>query len=217
MDMNPKRVVAIIGSGLLVAAAILAVVFVNAPKAKAWSGCGVSVHGGHAMGELNGGGPVGLSSTGQLAGVSALCDLAIGQSIVVGGFASAEKAFGDFDTIGINHAWDVGMRAGFLVHPAALLYGHAAFTRMDITTLGNVDGWKWGPGLEIKLPQSAWSFDMRYQISDMDVGKFAPGVDAEVRTVRFGLTYKLGGGKEVESIFAPEVSKPCDKKMANCK
>ena len=29
MDLNPKRVVAIIGSGLLVAAAILAVVFVS--------------------------------------------------------------------------------------------------------------------------------------------------------------------------------------------
>ena len=173
-----------------------------APVGNSWSGCGIQLHGGHAIGELNGGGPIGLSSTGLLAGASVLCDLQIGTSVVVGAFGGAEKAFGDFDTLGISHQWDVGMRAGFLIHPSVLLYGHAAFTRASVTGLGDIDGWKWGPGMEVKLPASAWSFDLRYQLSDMDIGSFAPGVDAEVRTVRFGLTYKLGGsGAQVGKIF----------------
>lgn len=189
----------------------------GSPSAYAWSGCGLQLHGAAAMGEVSKGGPVGESSTGYLPGVSAFCDVAIGQQLVVGAFAGAEKSFGDFETLGINHSFEVGGRAGFLLHPAVLFYGHVAWTRMDVTGLGNVDGIKWGPGIEIKLPASAWGLDFRYQIADMDLGSVAPGADAQIRSARIGLTYKFGGAKQVESIFTPEVSKPCDPKMANCK
>ena len=192
--------------GFLAIVAISTLLIAKVTPAHAWSGCGVAAHGGHGSTELGFGGPVSASVKGQLPGASALCDLAIGQSIVVGAFAGAEKAFGDLDDfLGVNHAWDVGMRAGFLIHPSVLLYGHAAWTRMDISLLGSVDGWKWGPGLEVKLPASNWSFDMRYQISDMDIGTAFPGLEMEGRTVRLGLVYKIGGGKELESAMAPVV------------
>jgi hypothetical protein len=197
---------------------ILAAAGLISDKALAWSsGCGAQLHGGAAMGELSGGGPVGLSSTGYLPGVSAFCDLAIGKFFAVGAFVGAEKAFGDFDTIGINHSYEAGMRAGVSLHPAVLLYGHAAWVRMDVDGLSHIDGIKWGPGVEIAIPESrGWSVDMRYQISDLDVGAFTPA-DAQVRTFRIGLAWKFGGGQQVESIFTPEASKPCDKKLGNCK
>ena len=193
--------------GFLAIVAISTLLIAKVTPAHAWSGCGVAVYGGHSSSDFSLGGPVSLSVKGQLPGASALCDLAIGQSIVVGAFAGAEKAFGDLDdVVGINHAWDVGMRAGFLIHPSVLLYGHAAWTRMDVSLLGSIDGWKWGPGLEVKLPASNWSVDMRYQISDMDVGTvIGPGVEMEGRTFRLGLVYKIGGGKELESAMAPVV------------
>jgi hypothetical protein len=196
---------------------ILAAASLISDKAMAWSsGCGAQLHGGAAMGELSGGGPVGLSSTGYLPGVSAFCDLAIGKFFAVGAFIGAEKAFGDFDTIGINHSYEAGMRAGVSLHPAVLLYGHAAWVRMDVDGLGHIDGIKWGPGVEIAIPESrGWSVDMRYQISDLDVGSFT-SADAQVRTFRIGLAWKFGGGQQVESIFTPEAAK-CDKKLANCK
>jgi hypothetical protein len=196
---------------------ILAAAGLISDKAMAWSsGCGAQLHGGAAMGELSGGGPVGLSSTGYLPGVSAFCDLAIGKFFAVGAFVGAEKAFGDFDTIGINHSYEAGMRAGVSLHPAVLLYGHASWVRMDVDGLGHIDGIKWGPGVEIAIPESrGWSVDMRYQISDLDVGSFT-SADAQVRTFRIGLAWKFGGGQQVESIFTPEAAK-CDKKLANCK
>jgi opacity protein-like surface antigen len=196
---------------------ILAAASLISDKAMAWSsGCGAQLHGGAAMGELSGGGPVGLSSTGYLPGVSAFCDLAIGKFFAVGAFVGAEKAFGDFDTIGINHSYEAGMRAGVSLHPAVLLYGHASWVRMDVDGLGHIDGIKWGPGVEIAIPESrGWSVDMRYQISDLDVGSFT-SADAQVRTFRIGLAWKFGGGQQVESIFTPEAAK-CDKKLANCK
>lgn len=200
----------------LIAAAMLAIVAfsMTSAKAHAWSGCGLQVHGGHAIADASAGGPLGVSSTGQLAGVSALCDLAIAKTIVVGAFVSAEKAFGDLDTLGVDRSYDVGGRAGFLLGDNVLFYGHAAWTRVEITG-GHVDGYKWGPGIEVKLPTSAWSMDARYQMSDLDTG--IAGVDVEARSFRLGLSWKFGGQKELESIFTPEVSAPCDKKLANCK
>jgi opacity protein-like surface antigen len=197
---------------------ILAAAGFASDKAHAWaSGCGVQVHGGHAIGEINGGGPVGLSSTGYLPGVSAFCDLAIGKFFAVGVFAGAEQAFGDFDKLGINHSIEAGARAGISLHPAVLAYMHAAWVRIDVDGLGGVDGMRWGPGVEIALPESkGWSVDFRYQISDMDVGNWT-GADAQVRSFRLGLAWKFGGGQQVESIFTPEASKPCDKKLGNCK
>jgi opacity protein-like surface antigen len=156
--------------------------------APSWTGCGVQVHGGHSMGQANAGGPVGLSSTGLLPGASVLCDLSIGKSVVVGAFASGEYATGDYDTLGIRWGWDAGGRAGLLVGNA-LLYGAAAFTRINVTGLGDVDGWKWGPGVEFRFPDLGWSIDMRYQISDLESP--VPGVDVEVRTLRIGLGYKF--------------------------
>lgn len=205
--------------GLMVAVAIIvAASFIVPAKAHAWSsGCGVQVHGGQSIGEINGGGPIGLSSTGYSPGASVFCDLALGKFFAVGAFVGADKAFGDFDTIGINHSYEAGMRAGVSLHPAVFLYGHAAWTRMDVDGIGNIDGIKWGPGVEIALPESnGWSIDFRYQIADMDVGSFT-SADAQIRTFRAGLAWKFGGGKQVESVFTPEVSKPCDKKLANCK
>lgn len=217
---EPKPKFGINAIAVIVALALaFVIVGAFAPRnAHAWSsGCGVQVHGGQSIGEINGGGPVGLSSTGYSPGASVFCDLALGKFFAVGAFVGADKAFGDFDTIGINHSYEAGMRGGVSLHPAVLLYGHVAWTRMDVDGIGHIDGIKWGPGVEIALPESnGWSIDFRYQIADMDVGSFT-SADAQIRTFRAGLAWKFGGGKQVESVFTPEVSKPCDKKLANCK
>jgi len=192
----------------LVAGSVAIAIAAWAAPARAWdSGCGIQVHGAHSIGELNGGGPVGASSTSLQPGASALCDLVIGKAVVVGAFVGASKPFGDFKTLGINHGLEGGMRGGFLFGSGVLLYGHAAFEQIDVNGLGKVNGWKWGPGVEFVVPNTKWSMDARYQISNMDIGKWAPGVDAEIRSFRFGLTYKFGFGQQLESAL-PEPSDP---------
>ncbi len=183
-----------------------------------WSGCGVGGQLGMTAAQLDMGGPVGLGSAGPAIGVTAFCDVRFNQ-FVTGVEASYDWNYGDLKTVGVKNDLSLGGRAGFLLNSETLLYGHLNWSQID-TDFGKFNGYKMGPGLEVKLPGTPVYLDARYSYASYDVGSIAPGVNAETHTFRFGAKLKFGPGG-FSSPFddaepAPTVT-PCDPKLASCR
>lgn len=179
---------------------------------KTWNGCGVGGNLGYASGLVDAGGPVGIGSTGPAIGVTGFCD-ARWSSFVAGLEASYDWFYGDLSSVGVNTDLTLGARAGALINSETLLYGHIGWSQID-TDFGKFDGYKFGPGVEFKLPGTPLYGDARYSYANYDTG--VTGVNAEVHTFRFGVKLKFGPGG-FEQPFAPVATPPCDAKRGNCK
>jgi hypothetical protein len=182
----------------------LALGMMTAPAA-AWTGCGVSLGASAMVGSLDFGGPIDISSSGQRADVGLSCDMRMGTSpLVIGAFARYGHFFGDLDAI-IEHQVSVGARAGVLASESALIYGHAAWTRTQVTGLDGINGLTIGPGVEVRLAGSPLYLSLEYGYGIPDVSEFT---SADVRTHEFAarLTWKFYQTKTVA--FTNEVDPP---------
>jgi opacity protein-like surface antigen len=218
-DDHRRRYGTILLSFALALGAAIAVVLAFAPRAKAWSGCGVGVAASHMNADANAGGPIGLSSSGNQASALVNCDWRFSQ-IVIGGEVSYGIVFGDLETLGAKRDLTVTGRAGVLASDRALPYLHVGWDRLELTgaPIDHLNGIKFGAGIEVKLADSPLYFDLRYSHSIYDVDKlFGPGIDVSSDTIMAALKIKFGPKYQLASLFEPEVSAPCDPKMANCK
>ena len=159
--------------------------------AKSWTGCGVGVGANWTAGLVDYPGPVNMGAESSSISGRILCDMQI-QGFVFGGFVDYGRFFGDLKTIGVEADLSVGGRAGVIMG-GALLYGHMAWTQID-TTGGKADGWKWGPGVELKLPDQPvfLSFEYRRALYEAPLGS-----PFDVAANEYGATviYKFGLGK----------------------
>jgi hypothetical protein len=154
-----------------------------------WTGCGVGVSGAGVIGQADFGAPVNISSEGQLVSVLLACDVQAGQ-MVFGGAIEHGWFFGDLNKIGLDTDLTIRGRAGFLIAPNTLLFGHAGWSRVETTGAGSIDGWKFGPGISIKLPNSSAFLDFRYDYGVWD-SPFS-GVDLTSHAAVVSLTFKFG-------------------------
>jgi hypothetical protein len=193
----------------------------SASKAKAgtsWTGCGAGVHGALIEGGASAGGPVGLSMTGQSAGVSLFCDYQM-QALVAGVFLEGDYVWGDLHKFGIDNTVTVGGRLGVLPTQNALVYALGQWTRI-LGSGDHLDSWGMGAGIEVKIPKTPASLDFRYTHLWVEKDAFGPGVDVRGDSIRLGVNFKLGPNL-VPVLFddAPESAvKGCDPKLAgSCK
>jgi hypothetical protein len=155
-----------------------------------WTGCGVGVSGAGVIGQLSVDTfPIGASSDGGLASVLLACDVQAGQ-MVFGGAVEYGWFFGDLNDIGADTDLTIRGRAGFLIAPNTLLFGHAGWSRIETTGAGSIDGWKFGPGVSIKLPNSSAFLDFRYDYGVWD-SPFG-GADLTSHAGVVSLTFKFG-------------------------
>jgi hypothetical protein len=180
--------------------------------AAAWTGCGVSLGASAMVGSLDFGAPIDISSSGQRADVGLSCDMRMGTSpLIIGAFARYGHFFGDLETIGLEHQVSLGARAGVLASESALIYGHAAWTRTQVTGLDGINGLTIGPGVEVRLAGSPLYLSLEYGYGIPDVSEFT---SADVRTHEFAarLTWKFYQTKTVaftnESDPAPRARDP---------
>lgn len=195
----------------------LAVIGLSTPSfasGKTWNGCGVGGNLGMTVGMISAGGPIGAGSTGPAIGVTGFCDVRY-SNFVAGVEASYDWFYGDLSTLGVKNDLTLGGRAGALINPEVLVYGHLGWTQID-TDFGKFNGYKIGPGIEFKLPGTPLYGDARYSYASYDAK--TPGIDAEVHTFRFGVKLKFGPGG-FDSPFADEKpAKPgCDSKRGDCR
>lgn len=120
------------------------------PKATTWSGCGMAARAGWTIASIDFS-PVTMASEGGKAGAEAFCDWQAGQYFLVGAFIRYDWAFGDLHTIGVNTDLSLGARVGMPLNKTVMPYIGAAWSRVDVEGLGNVDGWKALAGLEVRL------------------------------------------------------------------
>lgn len=120
------------------------------PKPSTWSGCGLAARAGWTIASIDFS-PVTMSSEGGKAGAEAFCDWQAGKYFLVGAFARYDWAFGDLGTIGVNTDLSLGARVGMPLNSTVMPYLGAAWSRVDVEGLGNVDGWKALAGLEVRL------------------------------------------------------------------
>lgn len=179
----------------LVAFALLVGLWVSPASADktTWNGCGVGGQLGMASGLVDFGGPVGIGSAAPAIGSTIFCDARFGQ-FVAGLEASYDWFQGDLKTVGIKNDLTLGGRAGFLVNSETLLYAHLGWSQVDTSLAGKIEGYKIGPGVELKLPNAPVYLDLRYAYASYDVSTLAPGLAAETHTFRFGAKIKFGPG-----------------------
>ena len=162
----------------------------EAPAAKrTWTGIYGGGFGGFAMGELSGPGPIGMSSSGPTAGVNAGFTIQTG-ALVFGGEIAHAWFFGDLKDVGVEREIEYTGRVGVLLNPATLLYGHVSFAQLHHKYV-DVEGWKFGPGVEIKTAAEGWSIDLRGGYAIYDVEGIMPGVDANILWGRVGLVRRF--------------------------
>lgn len=162
--------------------------------AMAQVGCGIGVSAAYMMGAVDFGAPVNIGSTGQKVGFTGNCDLKMGAA-VVGAFGSYEWMLGDMKSIGIKDEKLLGMRAGVMMHPAVLVYGHVGHSWVD-TDIGEIKGWKFGPGVEMAVPNTPLALDFRVSFGKYDDVLGVPGIQANTTEARVGLTYRFSGGAQ---------------------
>lgn len=166
----------------------------SAGGAQAWTGCGVGGHGSLINGDVDFGGPVNMGSNGYAAGLSVACDYRFGSGpMVIGAFADYSWIFGDMQSIGINGEMSGGARAGVLLNESTLAYALVAKSRLLTDLAGDVDGWAFGGGIQVKLPSSPLYVSLEYRHQMLDVADIAPGLNASTDTVRLGVLFKMGG------------------------
>ena len=167
-----------------------------APRAAAagpsWTGCGVGVHVGRANADADFGAPINIGANGTMGGVSVLCD-GNWDRFVLGLFAEYDRVWGDLHTLGVNSDITLGGRAGVLITQAALAYAHVAWSRVDAGSgLSNIDGIKIGAGIEVKIPDTPFSLDLRYTHA-MYENVANSGIDVSADEARLGLNYRFTG------------------------
>jgi hypothetical protein len=173
--------------------------------AHAWNGCGAGVHGGLTIGEIMGAGhTIYPASNGQEMGTHLVCDLQLGTgagALVIGAEGSIGWIFGDLHNlgggVGASRTYSGGGRAGVLITPSSLLYGHGEYVWTDVTGIHSFDhltGWGFGAGIEVRLPtQTPLFLDARYTHTAYDDPSGFTGANLESNAVRVGLTWKFQG------------------------
>ena len=162
----------------------------QASTSSPWSGCWIGAGIGMMNGMVSGGGPIGLAADGHKASGHGGCRIQAG-ALVGGVEASYGHMFGDLDTIGIDRELAVTGTLGVAVLSRAQLYGHVTWAQLD-TPAGDIDGWKFGPGVAIQMPNSPLEIDFRYSYGVWDVGSIAPGLDANSHEFMALVKYRFG-------------------------
>lgn len=157
------------------------------PKASGWTGCHVGAFGS----QVSGPSILGIGTTGQLAGVAVGCDVKL-EKFVVGTEVSYAKAFGDMSSVsimggGIDTDLTVMGRIGYLVTPSLLPYAHADWVRLSGGG-DHVDGYKYGVGLEFKLPERPVALDLRYSHGILNTDT---PVDITTDEIRLGVKFRF--------------------------
>lgn len=162
------------------------------PIARSWSGCGIGGFVGHAEASLDSPSPVTIASAGQTTVIEGFCDIQY-SALVVGGFANYGWVWNDLNTIGVDNTMDVGARIGVLATQSALPYVHAGWTRATGSGIPDVDGLKFGAGLEVRVSNSPISLDLRASRAIYDnVG--GSGMDVNATEIRLGFKAKFSVG-----------------------
>lgn len=183
-------------SAVITAAFALAILSAPAAKAQNAFGC---AFGGFGT-QFSGPEVIGIGTTGQLAGASFGCDVAV-QKIVIGGEVSYAWVFGDAnDLLGIDNDLTIMGRLGYMLTLTIMPYIHADWARASGGG-GHVDGTKYGAGLEFKLGDSPLWVDARYSHGLWD--EVGPGVDVTSDEFRLGLKVKLWSGESIIPKVAP--------------
>jgi hypothetical protein len=164
-------------------------VAVAAAPANPWSGCGLGAHAGFLVGALDFGAPVKIGADGPAFGVDASCDMQMGRG-VIGIAVNYSWLHGDLKSVGINAEYGVAGRAGYLIWPSLLAYIKAGWSRVD-TDGGDVDGYKVGGGMEVRLPDAPIFIALEYQRGFYADVLGLTGLDAETHTVVLRTTYKF--------------------------
>lgn len=154
-----------------------------------WTGLGFGAYGSMLNGDVDLG-PINLGANGNEAGLALSYDVAMG-AFLIGAGVEYGRVFGDLHNIGVDANLAVFGRAGVFATASTLMYLRVGRSRLD-TAAGNLDGWQWGGGFEIKMPTAPVFLKLEalkgtYDLSDIG----GPPVDAEITTVRLGVTYKL--------------------------
>lgn len=171
--------------------ALLSMFALMAPAHAQFGGCGVGLHAGVGRAAMDTGTPIAPSATGQMAGLSAFCNLQAGQ-MVLGGFGEYDKLFGDVKTLGVESNYGVGALAGVVAVPNTLLYLHASRQWWEVQNSSNLTGFKFGAGVAIKLPVNApLDIDIRYSHGVVD--NTAP-LTVSSDELRLGFNYRFSGG-----------------------
>lgn len=199
-----------------------------------WTGCHVGLHVGYVVAghdtDLKAtGAPIALSigslsSDGGEIGGGAGCDMAVtGTPFVVGAFG--EWTWRDIDhattltlgsdraraSFGIDQAWTVGARAGFVAHDKVLIYALLGYTQADSSSLklavndtpvasfglGTLKGWVVGGGFEM-LMEKGWAVrgEYRHVRYDGTGAELIPGqldldMDTTEHVARLGAVYRF--------------------------
>ena len=163
-----------------------------------WNGCGVGVGGAFLMGELSGGGPIGIGAQGEKAGLTINCDVKM-NAFVAGIETNYDWYFGDVKSIGFQNEWTVLGRLGVLTNNSNLLYAVAGWGRSDVSAGGfnaKIDSWKIGFGDEFRIPNSPMYLDMRILYSRFDESDLGLPPVAKLDSLEGGvrLKFKFGPG-----------------------
>ena len=149
-----------------------------------WSGLYVGAYGGHAIGELSG--DINDTSDGQIVLGAVGFNVQSGR-IVWGPEVSYGWVFGSLNDAGIDNILNVGGRVGVLANDNLLFYGHGSWSRLyTSTSVGEVDGWQFGPGVEFKVGPKL-SVDLRYSYGIWDVDHPCLDIDATSHVVMAGV------------------------------
>lgn len=181
---------------LAIAAVALVVSF--GQSSAQWNGCGVGIGGAFLMGELSGGGPVGIGSQGEKAGLTINCDVKM-NAFVAGIETNYDWYFGDVKTLGFQNELSVLGRLGVLTNNSNLLYAVAGWGRSNASFGSNdfkVDSWKIGFGDEFRIPNSPMYLDMRILYSRFDESDLGLPPAAKLDSLEGGvrLKFKFGPG-----------------------
>jgi hypothetical protein len=89
----------------------------------------------------------------------------------------------------MNTEMSAGGKAGVLVSQSALIYGLLAKSWTD-TSFGRIDGWQFGGGITVKLPNAPLFVDLQYRDGHYDTADIF-GVDSRSSQARVGIIYKF--------------------------
>lgn len=146
-------------------------------KAKANPGCSVGAGAAHVSGHVDTGSPINIGAEGQKMLIEMACDSAIAKDWLAGIGINYGFFSGDLDKLGAQNDLTVFGRVGPKVG-GAWVYGHAGHTWID-TSGGQLDGWKYGLGVETRLLlDSPVYFDLRYSRVDLN-DVFGSGMDIQ--------------------------------------
>ena len=192
---------ALLGGAVMFALSII-VMTTPAKADKSWTGCFAGVFGGYVTASaMPDGSPIGLASNGQSAGVAGGCDFQF-DKMVVGGEVSYAWMFGNLSDIGVDTDLTITGRAGYLITPDTLLYGHGGWTRMEGTGF-SIDGYKAGIGGEFRLPGSAMFLDARWTHAFMNEGDIGAPSTINIGSDEFRIGLKIKFGVGAEAAAAP--------------